>query len=273
MKRTEIGSWTVATWCALFLTACGGGEPDPVAEAVQPQPAAEAAPPQEALPEQVAATPAEDPVPFQDLAAAEMLNLNQRWTGDYEELAERRFLRVLVPFSRTLYYLDGPEQKGIAYETLRELEGQLPRIGESKVRPKIVIIPTTRDRLLPALAEGYGDVAIGAFTVTDLRRETVEFSAPTMAGIEDVVITRKDAAAIVSEVDLSGREIHVRRDSGYYDDLVALNARLESGGATPVSIQEVDAHLEDEDVLQMVDAGLIPATVGKRPIADFWAQL
>ena len=65
-------------------------------------------------------------MPFQDLAAAEMLNLNQRWTGDYDELAERRFLRVLVPFSRTLYYLDGPEQKGIAYETLRELESQLP---------------------------------------------------------------------------------------------------------------------------------------------------
>ena len=273
MKRTEIRSWTAATWCALFITACGGGEPDPVPEAAEPQPAAEVAPPQEALPEQVAATPAEDPVPFQDLAAAEMLNLNQRWTGDYEELAERRFLRVLVPFSRTLYYLDGPEQKGIAYETLRELEGQLPRIGESKVRPKIVIIPTTRDRLLPALAEGYGDVAIGAFTVTDLRRETVEFSAPTMAGIEDVVVTRKDAAAIVTEVDLSGSEIHVRRDSGYYEDLVALNARLESGGAAPVSIQEVDAHLEDEDVLQMVDAGIIPATVGKRPIAEFWAQL
>ena len=65
---------------------------------------------------------ADDPMPFQDLAAADILNLNQRWTGDYDDLAERRFLRVLVPFSRTLYYLDGPEQKGIAYEALRELE-------------------------------------------------------------------------------------------------------------------------------------------------------
>ena len=82
-----------------------------------------------------------DPRPFQDLAAADILNLNQRWTGDYDELAERRFLRVLVPYSRTLYYLDGPEQKGIAYESLRELESQLPLISGSKVRPKIVIIP------------------------------------------------------------------------------------------------------------------------------------
>jgi membrane-bound lytic murein transglycosylase MltF len=214
-----------------------------------------------------------DPRPFQDLAAADILNLNQRWTGDYDELAERRFLRVLVPYSRTLYYLDGPEQKGIAYEALRELESRLPLIGESKVQPKIVIIPTTRDRLLQALAEGYGDVAIGAFTVTDLRREIVEFSAPTMSGIEHVVVTGKDMPAVLSEADLAGREIHVRRDSSYYEDLIALNERLASTRAHPVSIIEVDARLEDEDVLQMVDAGIIPATVSKRPIAEFWAQL
>ena len=214
-----------------------------------------------------------DPRPFQDLAAADILNLNQRWTGDYDELAERRFLRVLVPYSRTLYYLDGPEQKGIAYESLRELEGQLPLISGSKVRPKIVIIPTTRDRLLPALAEGYGDIAIGAFTVTDLRPENVEFSAPTMSHIETVVVTGKDAPVILSESDLAGREIHAPRASSYYEDLVALNERLTDAGARPVSIIEVDARLEDEDVLQMVDAGIIPATVSKRPVAEFWAQL
>ncbi len=216
---------------------------------------------------------ATDPRPFQDLATADILNLNQRWTGDYDELAERRFLRVLVPYSRTLYYLDGPEQKGIAYEALRELESQLPLIGQSKVRPKIVIIPTSRDRLLLALAEGYGDVAIGEFTITDLRREAVEFSAPTMSGIENVVVTGKDAPAMLSESDLAGRQIHVRRESSYYEDLVGLNERLTKSGARPVSIMEVDARLEDEDVLQMVDAGIIPATVSKRPVAEFWGQL
>ena len=141
------------------------------------------------------------------------------------------------------------------------------------MRPKIVIIPTTRDRLLPALAEGYGDVAIGAFTVTDLRREIVEFSAPTMRGIENVVVTGKNAPAVLTEADLAGSEIHVQRASSYYEDLVALNERLSNAGLRPVSIQEVDARLEEEDVLQMVDAGIIPATVSKRPIAEFWAQL
>ncbi len=296
--RATLATGALGIGLAFLLTACGGEAQPPATAAVEPQtPAAEsqtprpssqtpavepqtpAVEPQASAAEQtppsapdsdVAAT---DPRPFQDLAAADILNLNQRWTGDYDELAERRFLRVLVPFSRTLYYLDGPEQKGIAYEALLKLESQLPRIGKSKVRPKIVIIPTTRDRLLPALAEGYGDVAIGAFTVADLHRETVEFSAPTISGIEEVVVTSKDASPVSTEADLAGREIHVRRASSYYEDLVALNERLTKAGLRPVSIKEVDARLEDEDVLQMVDAGIVPATVSQLPVAEFWAQL
>ncbi len=296
--RATLATGALGIGLAFLLTACGGEAQPPATAAVEPQtpaagaqtpaaesqtPAAEpqtpAVEPQTSAAEQsppsaadsdVAAT---DPRPFQDLAAADILNLNQRWTGDYDQLAERRFLRVLVPFSRTLYYLDGPEQKGIAYEALLQLESQLPRIGKSKVRPKIVIIPTTRDRLLPALAEGYGDVAIGAFTVADLHRETVEFSAPTISGIEEVVVTNKDAPPVLTEGDLAGREIHVRRASSYYEDLVKLNERLAKAGQRPVSIKDVDARLEDEDVLQMVDAGIIPATVGQRPVAEFWAQL
>ena len=148
MKTTlrTAGSRVIAAWGALFLMGCGGGSSDPASleasasdAAEEPSsleaPAAEG----ETSPAQAPVTPA-DPTPFQDLAAADILKLNQRWTGDYDDLAERRFLRVLVPFSRTLYYLDGPQQKGIAHEALRELEGQLPRIEGSKVRPKIVIM-------------------------------------------------------------------------------------------------------------------------------------
>jgi membrane-bound lytic murein transglycosylase MltF len=254
---------------SVCLAACGDDSSD-TKTASEPATSQSTAAPAEV--EESVAEPV-DPQPFQDLEAAEILKLNQRWEGDYDGLAERRFLRVLVPYSRTLYYIDGPVQKGVAFESLRELEKTLPGIGKSKVRPKIVIIPTTRDRLLAALAEGYGDIAVGAFTITDLRRETVDFSEPTVDGIKDVVVTAQDAPALSREEDLAGREIHVRRDSSYYEDLVALNKRLEAAGLRPVIIRDADARLEDEDILQMVDAGILPATVAKQPIAEFWAQL
>lgn len=108
---------------AVLLVACDGEAQPPATPALEPLTQVPEQGPANVPDSQVADT---DPRPFQDLAAADILNLNQRWTGDYDELAERRFLRVLVPFSRTLYYLDGPEQKGIAYESLREL-GRLRR--------------------------------------------------------------------------------------------------------------------------------------------------
>jgi membrane-bound lytic murein transglycosylase MltF len=254
------------TAAIMLLSACGSGQDE---STTPPESAAQ----QATAPEPEPAVEPADPKPFQDLEAAEILQLNQRWEGDYDELAERRFLRVLVPFSRTLYYIDGPVQKGVAFESLREFEKTLPRIGKSKVRPKIVIIPTTRDRLLPALAEGYGDIAVGAFTITDRRREAVDFSAPTVDGITDIVVTGKDAPPIATEADLAGREIHVRRESSYYEDLVALNERLQAAKLKPVVIRDADARLEDEDILQMVDAGILPATVAQQPIAEFWAKL
>ena len=42
----------------------------------------------------------------------------------------------------------------------------------------VVIRPTTRDVLLPSVAEGFGDIAVGNLTVTDERLKLVDFVAP-----------------------------------------------------------------------------------------------
>ena len=212
------------------------------------------------------------PVPILDLGTAEVLQLTEVWTGDFDGKSDRRFIRALVPFSKTLYYLDRAVQKGIAFESLREFESQLAANAEG-VKLKVVIIPTRRDRLITALAAGYGDIAIGGFTVTSAGTQVVDASDPTMTGVKDVVVTRRGIAPMTSEDELAGREIHVRRPSSYHDDLVALNARLTGRGKPPVVIGEVDGALEDEDVLQMVDAGIVPATVTKLPVGKFWSQL
>jgi len=212
------------------------------------------------------------PLPMLDLDAADVLQLNEPWTGDFDAASDRRFIRALVPFSRTFYYLDRGVQKGLAFEFLREFEQQLPA-GPNGVRRKIVIIPTRRDRLLTALAAGYGDLAIGGFTITNAGTQVVDASTPTMTGVKDVVVTRPGSPVVTSEDDLAGREIHVRQPSAYHDDLVALNTRLAGRGKPPVVIRELDGALEDEDILQMVDAGIVPATVTKLPVALFWHQL
>ncbi len=94
-----------------------------------------------------------------------------------------------------------------------------------------------------------------------------------MEGIQDVVVTGPDSPSIENREALSGREICVRPSSSYHESLVALNRELAKAGRPPVKICKADESLEDEDVLQMVDAGILPATVAKLPIARFWAQI
>jgi membrane-bound lytic murein transglycosylase MltF len=214
-----------------------------------------------------------EPVPLQDLQAAELLQLNTRLTGDLRDMQERRYIRALVPYSRTFYFLDGATQRGLAYDILTEFERYLAaRTPKGTIAPRIVIVPTSRDRMFPALQEGYGDVAVGGLTVTEARQQKVDFSETTQAGIRDLVVTSPGSAPIRRIEDLSGREVHVRKSSSYYDDLIALNTRLAEQHLPRVQIRPVDELLEDEDVLEMVDADILPITVVKDMTARLWAQ-
>jgi membrane-bound lytic murein transglycosylase MltF len=213
-------------------------------------------------------------VPLQDLEAAHILKVNEIWTGDLDQMGERRFLRALVPYSRILYYLDGAEQRGAAYELLREFEKVLQaKLPPGAVKLKVVIIPTSRERLLPALAAGYGDLAIGAFDVTESRQKVVDFSEPVVAVVRDIVVTGPGAPSLKSLDDLSGHEVHVRPTSSYAESLGKLNQRLARAGKPPVRVRPVNDALEDEDVLQMVDAGILPITISKDLGAAFWVKV
>jgi len=250
----------------LCVIACGKGS-----EA--PQPAGDSLA-SLAIPDSAAPATADTtaPVPLLDLKASEILQLGETWSGDFDPRTDRRFIRVLVPFSRTMYYLDRAVQRGVAFEALREFEAGLPP-GPNGVKRKVVIIPTRRDRLFSALEAGLGDIAIGGITVTGARSKRVDFSAPTMDKVRNVVVSGRALTPVASEDGLAGFEIHVRKGSVYQDDLAALNKRLTGRGKSPVIVRELDSALEDEDVLQMVDAGIIPATVTNQPFASFWSQL
>ena len=50
------------------------------------------------------------------------LKLDEKWTGDFDGMAKRRYIRALVPYSKTFYFLDGPDQRGLEYELLKEFE-------------------------------------------------------------------------------------------------------------------------------------------------------
>ncbi len=199
------------------------------------------------------------------------------WTGDFDGMLERRVIRVLVPYSRSLYFNDRGHERGVSAEGVRGFERWLnekyaKQLGNRPVT--VVIVPTTRDHLLPDVAAGLGDLAVGNLTVTDERLRLVDFvSDPDAPLVNEIVATRRDAPPLASADALAGRTVHVRRSSSYLESLAALNARLAGTGAPPVNVVLVPDALEDEDMLEMLDAGVLDAVVVDDWKARMWGQI
>jgi len=186
------------------------------------------------------------------------------WKGDFDGMVERRRIRVLVPYSRTLYYNDKGRERGTIADLVRDFERYVNRKYAKQLgkRPiTVYMIPSTRDTLLQDVADGRGDIAAGNLTVTDARKKIVDFVAPDQMPVSEVVVTGPRSPAIATAEDLSGKTVHVRQASSYYESLVALNARLEKDGKLPASLVLVPDALEDEDMMEMLNAGLFEAIV------------
>jgi len=212
------------------------------------------------------------------IANALISKLEEPWKGDYSEMAKRGFVRVLLPYSKTFYFLDKGQRKGISYEFLVRFEDFLngtkkEKKGEKPSRIKVVLIPTPREELLTRLAEGRGDLAVGNLTITERRLAEVDFSDPWLSKIEEYVVTPASAADINTVDELSGATVHVRRSSSYWESLIALNKRFSADGKDPVELIESHDLLEDEDLLEMVNADALPAIVVDSHKAIFWAQV
>ena len=200
---------------------------------------------------------------------------NKPWKGDFDRLFERRMIRVLVPFSRTLYFNDRGRERGLTGELVRDFEQYVNRKYKTGNRPLTVyIVPTTRERLLSNLEAGRGDLAAGNLTITEERLKLVDFTAlPLDQSVSEVILTGPKSPAVASVDDLSGKAVHVRRSSSYFESLTALNARLAGAGKPAVRLTLVPDALEDEDMMEMLNAGLFELIVVDDWKATLWAQV
>jgi membrane-bound lytic murein transglycosylase MltF len=215
------------------------------------------------------------PLPVLAAPAASMTaSVQSRWTGDLDGMIKRRRIRVLVTESKTFYFLDRGQQRGATYDLARAFEDNLNRrLRTGHLKVSVVFVPVSRDELIPGLVSGRGDIAAANLTITDERRAHVDFSAPLASGVAEIVVTGPASPRIASVEDLSGHEVFVRKSSSYHESLVRLNGELERAGKRPVRLKLAPETLEDEDLLEMVNAGLVRFVVVDDHKAKFWAQI
>lgn len=196
------------------------------------------------------------------------------WTGDFDGMEERRLVRILVPYSKTIYFIDRGQQLGTAVELGTALEEQLNKGRKKEIEKiRVAYVPMSRDRLIPALIEGRGDIVAANLTITPSRRQQVDFTGPLAKGVKEILVTGPSAPKISMIDDLGGNDIHVRQNSSYHEHLEQLNAGLRQAGKPEIGIRPIDENLEDEDLLEMVNAGLLPWCIVDAYKARIWAEV
>ena len=114
---------------------------------------------------------------------------------------------------------------------------------------------------------------MGNLTITPERQKQVDFTHPTARNVVEILVTGPGAEPVATVEDLSGKEVYLRKSSSYYQSIETLNAELAKTKKAPVKVRQAPENLEDEDVLEMVNAGLVKMTVVEDYLANFWKQI
>ena len=262
--------------CLLLLAACS----DPQAEE-QPKPEIEAV-----ASDAAATTPKSESTESQDEPTRSLPSLDDvlpeqfgdltaPWFGDLDGMIERRVIRVLVvPGGPQFFYYNG-KPRGMVAELLHLLQEEL-NVGLDRGLDQVEILPmpVSRDRLIAALLSGKADMVAADLTITEARSELVDFSIPFARNIDEVVVfAPSEGDDVLSLDDLAGRSVYVRKSSSYFEHLTELNVDLVDRGLAPVRIDLANELLRSQDILEMVSAGLVTATVVDSYKASSWSKI
>ena len=199
--------------------------------------------------------------------------------GDLDEIATRGILRVLVTHSKTDFFIDQGRIRGVQAEYVREFlkelnQGRTNRFHASEANRIIPqFIPVAFDELIPSLLAGKGDIAAAFLTMTPDREADVDFISPQGRFVDEILIAYKDAEPIEKLADLSGRTVYLLKGSSYVSHLLELNQALEVVDLPPVNIINAGSQLLTEDILELVNAGIVDYTVCDDFKARLWSKV
>jgi len=200
----------------------------------------------------------------------------KKWTGDLDGMIQRRMIRALVVPTHTQYWLDRGQQTGYAYDLLTAFEAEINKKYQAKnrnIRVHVIFVPTSRDQLAAKLRDGGGDIAAAALTITPERSRDFDFGSPFVFDVKEIVVAGKGAPPLASLDDLAGKDVFVRKSSSYWTHLEELSGKLRNAGKDAIKVREAPEDLQDESILEMANAGLVPFTVADRYKALLWAKV
>jgi membrane-bound lytic murein transglycosylase MltF len=200
--------------------------------------------------------------------------IKKPFKGDLDKIRKRRIIRVLVSYCKTNYFFDHGKPRGFEYELLKAYENFLNRNEKNRfAKTRMIFIPVPFDRLFQYLNDGRGDIAASSLTITPERQKIVNFTKPYIPKVDEIVVLNRRVKELRVVGDLSNRRVYVRKKSAYVTHLRALNAELKKMKRPPVNIIESQDYIVTEDILELVNAGIVDITVADEQEAEAWSQV
>jgi membrane-bound lytic murein transglycosylase MltF len=257
---------------ALLLMASACSKKNPPASAEAPKPA-EAT--HQAKVNDNSIVPAEEVSEASEQKSDLQLPLTlQRRTGDLDEMLKVRNIRALVILNPISFFYQAGHPYGITYEALQEFEKFVNlkyKTGALKV--KVTFIPIRPDELEAALVQGVGDLVAYGVAITPALEQKVAFTTPLQTNITRIVVTGDELGAAKTFDDLGNHAIYVNPLATNLTDLQNINEERKKAGKQPLVVKDADKNLMEDDLVEMVNADLIPATVTSQARADLWSQV
>lgn len=217
---------------------------------------------------------AQQPAASQSTTKLELPLTFERHVGDLDGMKKRHAIRVLVVPSHSGFFYDQGQPRGIYYEVFNEFQRFANlKLRSGAVRITVSFIPMRPEQLEQALKEGVGDVVGYGVIVTPEREKEALFTTPIDSDVKEVIVSGPKAPAMSTLEDLSGKEVCVNPLTAYSETLQRLSKEFEKAERRPILVRAADKNLTDEDLLEMVNAGLIPATATINLRAEFWSKV
>lgn len=194
--------------------------------------------------------------------------------GDISDIRDRRLLRVLVAYSNTNFFFDGPALKGFDYEIMREYEKFLNKdiaIESNKIVATFIVKPFAE--ILDELIAGRGDIAMANFTITPERKKRVDFTEPYISDVNEVVVHYKSIKHLDTIDDLSGESVYLLAGSSYIQHTEELNEGFKRRNLKTLEIIQADNDLATEDIFELINANVYSMTVADDFTARAWESV
>ena len=195
-------------------------------------------------------------------------------TEDLPEMIDRKTVRVLIPYSLTHYYVADGRSFGFEFSLLKEYEKYLNKTKRrGGIAVSVEFVPVPERLVVRSLVGGLGDIEATGSAMSEPGDPQVDLTEPYLEGIGTVVVSNQGVASLQNLEELAGKQFYLGPSEGYFKTLARINAMLVGQGLAPARAVKAGGFFNTEDILELLDAGIVEFSIVESHMARLWAPV